>query len=123
MNSSNIQISPQQIMASANAGVDLINRDSTLIPGSLRLQVNVLEVILQGLAQGRFILVSPPPVEVQSDSEGGDAKRPPLIDAELNINKLAAVARRMNSDTKPVDAVNDVTDIGAKTNGGPSEKS
>ena len=67
-----VQISPQQIMAAFNAGLNFLGLDTTLVPGNLRPQIAVLEVVLNSVLAGQMIVVSPPPVKVESDSKAGD---------------------------------------------------
>jgi hypothetical protein len=72
MNSQDVNISPDQIHGAARAGVNLLNRDSTLVPGSLRQQLAVLELILGNILNGRFMVVSSMPVEVELPSKAGE---------------------------------------------------
>lgn len=62
---------PQQVRAAAAAGLELLGRRETLVPGDLRQQVAVLELIFQGLAQGQIELVSPAdePVQLTPDTD------------------------------------------------------
>ena len=69
---SDINLNPQQTHGAALAGLDLINRDTTLIPGSIRGQISILGVILDNLARGTFILANPPKPEVQSPHADGN---------------------------------------------------
>lgn len=66
-------ITPQQVAEAAGAGVTFLNLDTTLIPGNLRRQLAVLEVVLQNVANGRAQVVTPQPLPVESnDGEGDD---------------------------------------------------
>lgn len=60
-----ITLGHQQIAESANAGLRLLNLETTLIPGTLRRQLDVLEVVLQQLTTGQAILANPQPPQVE----------------------------------------------------------
>lgn len=64
-----MNVSNQQIIGAASAGVRFINLESTLIPGNIRKQVSVLEMILTGVATGNLVVVSPDQLQVQSQSD------------------------------------------------------
>ena len=80
-----VEISPQQQAMAAQAGIRFLNLETTLIPGNMRKQLDVLEVILGGLANGQLVLASanPDPVESDLDSGEGPAQRPSAKDIAL----------------------------------------
>lgn len=55
-----------RIKKAASAGVALLNRDTTLVPGSMRHTLAFLEAVLLGLAEGRLLVVAP---EAKVESE------------------------------------------------------
>lgn len=65
-----VEMTPQQVAQAAGAGLTLFSLDTTLIPGNLRQQVAVLEVVLQGVASGQAVVVSRDQLQVQSDTDG-----------------------------------------------------
>ncbi len=78
-----MKFSKQQILQASNAGVAFLNLPSTLVPGNMRKQVAVLELILCGLRAGNLQLVSALKTPVESEPEtpedannGGPGKTP-----------------------------------------------
>lgn len=71
-----IDISPQAVAPIAQAGIQLLNLSSTLVPGNLRAQIGVLEVYLSGLAGGQIVLAPAPIAAVESDAKKPDPKTP-----------------------------------------------
>lgn len=69
-----VQFSAEQIRSAAAGGLSLLNRETTLIPGDLRRQINDLELMLRFLAAGQAVLANPPPerVELDGKSEGSE---------------------------------------------------
>ncbi len=61
-----IDISTQQIQQSAAAGVKFLSLETTLVPGNMRKQLAVLEVVLQGVVGGNLMVVSPKQIPVES---------------------------------------------------------
>ncbi len=72
-----IDISPEKIGPIAAAGIRFLNLETTLLPGNLKQQLAVLEVLLSGLAAGELVLATPPRAPVESDATGSD-KEPDL---------------------------------------------
>ena len=66
-----IDLSVQQVVVAANAGLRLLGLETTLLPGNLRQQLAVLEVILQGISGGRLLLVPRAQVAVESGPNAG----------------------------------------------------
>jgi hypothetical protein len=66
-----VSMTAAQIQQAATAGVALFGRESTLIPGNMRQQVAVLEVILQGIVAGRLMVVTPQQNAVESGPNAG----------------------------------------------------
>ncbi len=62
-----INMSAQQIQQAAVAGVELLGLKTTLLPGDLRRQLAVLEVVLQGVIGGHLVVVSPRQLAVESE--------------------------------------------------------
>ena len=62
----NVSLSAQQVEQAASAGVDLLGRETTLIPGNLREQLAVLEVILRGITSGTLVVVTLQQLAVES---------------------------------------------------------
>lgn len=79
-----IKLSAEQMRGAASAGLNLLDRDTTLTPGSMRMQINVLTMVLNGIASGNLVVVSPNQVAVESPDE-------PQLDAEAIKAALAAV--------------------------------
>ena len=69
-----MEISTQQIVDAAGAGLNFLDRDTTLVPGDLRKQLAVLEVVLQGVATGNLRVVTPDQLRVQSEKGPQDPK-------------------------------------------------
>lgn len=72
MSTQKMNITEQQVVTAAGVGVDFLNLETTLIPGNLRKQLSVLEVVLTNIASGSFRLVSPEPNDVESGPQPGD---------------------------------------------------
>ena len=69
----NVNITPQQIGMGASALVRLLGLKTTLVPGNLRPQIAVFEVVLNGILDGQFAVVPVVKKLVESDSDtGGD---------------------------------------------------
>lgn len=64
-----MNISPQQVVQAANAGIQLLNAPSTMIPGPLRAQLGVLEVVLDGIRQGQLAVAPVRQTPVESTPE------------------------------------------------------
>jgi len=61
-----MNIDPRQVPDAARAGVDLLGRETTLIPGNLKAQVIVLESILMLVSSGGLVVVPNPENAVKS---------------------------------------------------------
>lgn len=72
-----IDISPGRVQPIAAAGVRFMNLESTLIPGNLKNQLAVLEVLLSGLSAGELLLAPPAPPAVESDVKIPGADKEP----------------------------------------------
>ena len=83
MDQSKTQITGEQILGAAQAGVQLLNLRSTLIPGDIKTQLAVLEVVLQNIIMGVLTVAPPVDNQLNSDSDGGQ---------ELTPAQLAKVA-------------------------------
>ena len=64
-----IDITPQQVAMGASALIDLLGRETTMVPGSLRPQIAVFEVVLNGILDGQFAVVSLTKKLVESDPD------------------------------------------------------
>lgn len=103
-------LSQRQIDLATTAGAKLLRLPTTLIPGDMRAEVDVLELLLSNMAAGVLRVVSTvePPVELGSNKAD-------LTDADIGINedgKAPATdedARRDNSEreTTPSEAYRD----------------
>lgn len=71
----NVNITPQQIGLGASALIELLSLKTTLVPGNLRPQIAVFEVVLNGILDGQFAVVpvTRTPVESDPDKGKGDA--------------------------------------------------
>jgi len=68
-----MNINPTQIVPAAQAGVELLNLRSTLIPGDMKSQLVVLESILMGIGAGGLIVVPNPENAVKSGLDNDDS--------------------------------------------------
>lgn len=68
----NVNISAEQIIGSARAGVAFLNLETTMIPGNMKQQLAVLEAVLQGVGGGHLQVVSPQTDGVESVGEPAD---------------------------------------------------
>jgi len=66
-----ISMSAQQIQQAADAGIAWMGLETTLMPGNLRQQLAVLEVVLQGVVAGKLAVVSPQQLAVESKPNHG----------------------------------------------------
>ena len=64
-----VNISNQQVAQSAAAILSFLRLETTLVPGSVRQQVDVLEAILRGLASGNLVVASPDQLAVESEPD------------------------------------------------------
>ncbi len=64
-------LTPQQIAQASGAGVQFLNLETTLIPGNIKQQLSVLEVVLQALATGNLQVAQPAETPVESTPEKG----------------------------------------------------
>jgi len=73
-------LTAQQIVESAQAGAAFLDKETTLIPGNVKKQLIVLEVILAGIGQGQLQVVPTPLPTVELDPEptadGGENAEP-----------------------------------------------
>jgi hypothetical protein len=60
-----MNISPQMIAPAAQAGVELFQLRTTLIPGDLKSQITVLEAVLMSITTGSLIVVPAPKPDVE----------------------------------------------------------
>lgn len=58
-----------RVQQAAAAGVNLLSRESTLVPANLKQQIVVLEGILQALVTGRLVLANPAKKPVESEGQ------------------------------------------------------
>ena len=72
---SGVNISADQVRQAAIGGLALLSRETTLIPGNLRQQVVVLELILRGLASGNLLVASPQQLAVELEAEKPEDQR------------------------------------------------
>lgn len=63
-----INLSSQQVGQAAMSTLAFLRLETTLIPGNLRRQLDVLEVVLTGLVSGKLIVASPDQLAVESGS-------------------------------------------------------
>jgi len=68
-----MDINPNQIVPAAQAGVELLNLRTTLLPGDLKSQLVVLESVLMGLSTGGLIVVPNPENVVKSGLDNDDS--------------------------------------------------
>ena len=66
-----MNIDPRQIVPAAQAGVELLNLRTTLLPGDLKAQLVVLESVLMAIGTGGLIVVPNPENVVKSDLDNG----------------------------------------------------
>lgn len=69
-------ISPDQIADAAAAGVEMLQLDTTLVPGNLRKRIGLLELILQQVARGHATLANPDQKPVESKPEAQPKTQP-----------------------------------------------
>ena len=62
-----INITDEQMSGAIGAGIQFLNLETTLIPGNMRKQLAVLEVVLQGIGQGALVIASPDQLKVKSN--------------------------------------------------------
>jgi len=91
-----IDISPEKVAPIASAGIRFLSLETTLIPGNIKQQLAVLEVLLGGLSTGELILATPAPPPVESDATGGD-KEPDEV-PEKGREKLPAQPELSDAD-------------------------
>jgi len=68
-----VNINPNQIVPAAQAGVELLNLRSTLLPGDLKAQLVVLESVLMGISTGGLVVVPNPENVVKSGLDNDDS--------------------------------------------------
>lgn len=68
-----MNIAPQQIVQAADAGFQLLNAPSTMVPGHMRAQLAVLEVILDNVRRGQMVVAPAPKAPVELPPKGGPA--------------------------------------------------
>ena len=68
-----MNINPNQIVPAAQAGVELLNLRSTLLPGDLKAQLVVLESVLMGISTGGLVVVPNPENVVKSGLDNDDS--------------------------------------------------
>ena len=105
-----MQLSPDAVRGAVFGGLQLLDLDTTLIPGNLRKQINVLAVILEGVASGNMAIVNPPKPEVQSHDAGRDESGQVLPEAQgkqgrkLSREDLSVIDRGKSGDGKAPEA-------------------
>lgn len=72
MDNQQINLTPEQMGGAISAGLRLLGLETTLIPGNMRKQLDVLEVVLTSLAQGHSQVVPTAVPAVESDPNTGD---------------------------------------------------
>ncbi len=81
-NTQTIDISPEKVAIIANATVRFLNLESTLMPGTYRQQLAVLEVYMSALASGQLTLAPTPQTAVESDlDKDSDAMKEEILKA------------------------------------------
>jgi len=70
-----VNIAPQQVSQAALTFLELLDLETTILPTKFRKQISVLEIILQNVATGAAVVVSPDKLQVQSKPE--DPRKPP----------------------------------------------
>ena len=75
-----IDISPERVAPIAQAGLRLLNLETTLVPGNLRAQIGVLEVYLSGLASNQLVLAPTEESAVDSGTKQPDSPTGPEDD-------------------------------------------
>jgi len=70
-----MNIDPRQIIPAAQAGVELLNLRSTLLPGDLKAQLVVLESVLMGVGSGALVVVPTPKNDVKSGLDNDESDR------------------------------------------------
>ena len=69
-----LTLSDQDILQAASGVLDLLSRETTLVPGSLRREVAVLDAVLRGLVTGQLLVVTAQQLAVESEAIGGAGK-------------------------------------------------
>ena len=96
----NVNITSQQIGMGASALIELLGKETTLVPGNLRAQIAVFEVVLNGIVDGQFAVVPVTRTPVESDSDTGKddagAKTPkkPVKTPKKPVKKTPAKPKR-----------------------------
>ena len=110
-----INITDEQMVGAIQGGLKFLNLETTLIPGNLKKQLAVLEVVLVGLSQGAMVIASPDQLAVKSPPE--DIGSNPVSDA---VKAAAlALATGAGAGAAPADKLGDE---GAETHGSGKEK-
>lgn len=89
------QISMQQVREAAAAFLTLVERDTTLIPGSLRRNISLLEVLMRQVVSGETVLAGATPPRVESGLDNDRSAEPDkeLSSAEDNTAKQTPEAQ------------------------------
>ena len=64
----------QQVQLAAEAGANFLDLETTMIPGNLRKQLSVLEVLLRGIVNGQLVVITTQQIAVESAGSEGPEK-------------------------------------------------
>ncbi len=64
-----VNLSSQQVAQASAAALSFLRMKTTLVPGDIRRQLDVLEVVLTGLASGNLVVASPSQLAVELEPE------------------------------------------------------
>lgn len=67
---------PQQVVDAARVGAEFFSLETTLVPGNIRRAINVLEVVLQNIGTGNFVVVTREQLELQSKAAQAQTPAP-----------------------------------------------
>lgn len=71
-----VNLSSKQVGQAAMVTLTFLSLETTLIPGNLRRQLDVLEVVLTGLVSGKLVVASPDQLAVESTPDQEPKKDP-----------------------------------------------
>ena len=72
-----VNISDKQVAQVSATALGFFRMETTLIPGNIRRQLDVLEAILTGLASGNLVVASPAQLAVESKPDKTDKTKEP----------------------------------------------
>ena len=87
---STINLSSRQVAQASAAALSFFRMETTLIPGNIRRQLDVLEAVLTGLASGKLVVASPAQLAVELEpgkTQDPDDGRPNTKTPEAKTEK------------------------------------